>query len=201
MNYLLCTYNELLDAGEFVEPEVRDVMFDFVAVQVCGVDLLYSSAADQRNTLVTRAFGHKNHRVLLFFDLCAPADWRETKGDTNQYELIWTFEWPDIQSSAQIVSAFKPSTSPAWADELLLFFWRLCSFPRVTWMWARSAPHGACICTSCSVSPLACDPSEDTLRTVSPLGRRCTHSPQGKADLCHHIVTRGSLRRKSERCF
>lgn len=80
--------NELLDAGEFVEPEVRDVMFDFVAVQVCGVDLLYSSAADERNTLVTRAFGHKNHRVLLFFDLCAPADWRETKGDTNQYELI-----------------------------------------------------------------------------------------------------------------
>lgn len=76
---LLCTYNELLDAVEFVEPEVGDVMFDFVAVQVCGVDLLYSSAADQRNTLVTRAFGHKNHCVLLLFYLCAPADWRESE--------------------------------------------------------------------------------------------------------------------------
>lgn len=64
--------NELLDAVEFVEPEVGDVMFDFVAAQVCGVDLLYSSAADQRNTLVTWAFGHKNHCVLLLFYLCAP---------------------------------------------------------------------------------------------------------------------------------
>lgn len=66
--------DELLDAVEFVEPEVWDVVFDFVAVQVSGVDLLYSSAANQRDTLVTRALGHKHHGVVLCFDLCAPAE-------------------------------------------------------------------------------------------------------------------------------
>lgn len=79
--FIISTYDELLDAVEFVEPEVGDVVFDFVAVQVCSVDLLYSSAANQRNTLITRAFGHKHHRVLLVFYICAPADRREIKGE------------------------------------------------------------------------------------------------------------------------
>lgn len=79
------------------------------------------------------------------------------------------------------------------------FFWQLLPMS-LTWTWARSAPRGVCIGTFCSVSLSACDPSEGTLRTVSPLDRRCIHSPQGKADLCHHIGTARGNSGGGKRC-
>lgn len=66
------TYDELADVAEPVETDVRDVVFDFAAVQVCGVDLFDAGALDQRHAFITRAFIDEEHRVFLLLHIRTP---------------------------------------------------------------------------------------------------------------------------------
>lgn len=66
------THDELADVRQAAEPQVGDVALVFVPVLVGGVDVRDPGASDQRDALVTRTFGHKQHGGLLCSDVTRP---------------------------------------------------------------------------------------------------------------------------------
>lgn len=66
------THGEPADVLQAAEPQVGDVALVFVPVLVGGVNVRDPGASDQRDALVTRTLGHKQHGGLLCSDVTRP---------------------------------------------------------------------------------------------------------------------------------
>lgn len=78
------THHKLADAPQAAEPQVGDVPLVLAPVLVAGVDVRDAGSSDQRDALVARTLGHKQHGGLFGFDGASPESVKGGGGQPGQ---------------------------------------------------------------------------------------------------------------------